>query len=257
MGLIEHTPTSGVIVTGGASGIGQACGVALAEAGRPVALWDLNGAAAEKTGAEIASRFGVSVVFEELDVRDTERFPAAIDKARDALGPIGGLVHSAGVVTAIPVASLDEQAWDAVLDVNLRALALLVKALIPELRSQSGSGVVAISSINAIIGNGMDPAYGASKSGLLGLVRSLADGLAADGIRVNAVCPGYVRTPMLEAFAAETPGFEEGAVRTVMLERLAEPEEIGRTVRFLLSDDASFITAEHIVVDGGAVRSQR
>ena len=103
----------------------------------------------------------------------------------------------------------------------------------------------------------MNPAYGASKAGLLGLTRSLADRLGAAGIRVNAVCPGYIRTAMQEEAMATMPHLLEMYERQSMLGRMADPDEVGRVVRFLMSDDASFITAEHLVVDGGVVPSQR
>ncbi len=257
MSSIPYSPNTGVIVTGGSSGIGRACALALAEAGRPVACWDLDGAAAEKTAAECADRFEVASCFAALDVTETARFEGLIGEARDALGTIGGLVHAAGVSRTEPVDELDEALGAAVLDVNLRAYPLLVRALLPDLRSNPGSAVVGIASINAILGNGVNPAYGASKAGLLGASRSMADRLAADGIRVNSVCPGYVRTPMLMPGIEAVPALGERMVGQTMLGRLAEPQELGKAVRFLLSDDASYITAEELVVDGGVVRSQR
>ncbi|MCH2173376.1 SDR family oxidoreductase [Myxococcota bacterium] len=257
MGNIAHTPTTGVIVTGGASGIGRASALALAEAGRPVAVWDLDPIATEKVAGEIATQTGATTCAAGIDVRDASLFPAAIDAAREALGSLGGLVHCAGVSMPVPVDALDVDSWDAVLEVNLRAEVLLVKALLEDLRSQPGSAVVGIASINAILGNAANPAYGASKSGLLGLTRSLADQLAGDGVRVNAICPGYIETPMLAPALDGAGGLRKSMVRQSMLGRLGQPEEIGRAVRFLMSDDASFITAEHLVVDGGVVRSQR
>lgn len=257
MSSIDWSPATGVIVTGGASGIGRASAEALAEVGRPVAIWDLSPEKTEAVAKEIAAKCGVATVSAGFDVRDSSRYAAAIDAAREVLGSVGGLVHSAGVADPIPVDDLDEQSWDRVLDINLRSQALLVKALLADLRRHPGSAIVGIASINAILGNGANPAYSASKAGLLGLTRSLADRLGADGIRVNAVCPGYIRTPMQDEAMGAVPQLEEMYTRQAMLGRMGEAKEIGRVVRFLMSEQASFITAEAVVVDGGVVPSQR
>ena len=242
---------SAVVITGGGSGIGRACALACAEVGRPVAAWDLDGAGAEATAKEATERFGVAAVGQWLDVTDSSTFAGAALEVREALGPIGGLVHAAGVGGAIPVPFIDEAAWDAVLDVNLRAEALLVKELLPSLREVgAGAAVVGIASVEALSGNGMLPAYCSSKAGLLGLTRSMAHAFAAEGIRVNAVCPGAVDTPML-APLLNMPQARARLEERIPMHRIADPMDIAKVVRFLLSDDASYVTGTYVVVDGG------
>jgi NAD(P)-dependent dehydrogenase (short-subunit alcohol dehydrogenase family) len=256
MGSIQCSPETGVIVTGGASGIGRACAEALAEAGRPVALWDLDGAGGERAARELASRFGVKALGARVDVRESAAFPALIAAAREALGSVGGVVHAAGVVRGEPIDALEPAGWSAVIDVNLSAIALLTAALVPELRRHAGSSIVGIASINGIVGHEFIPAYSAAKAGLMGLIRSIADRLARDGIRANSVCPGYIDTPMLAPISSTAEGLRT-FLRKTPLGRLGQPSEIGRAVRFLMSDDASFITATELVVDGGRVGGDR
>ena len=241
--------STGVVVTGGGSGIGRACCLALAEVGRPVAAWDLNGAGAKETAAECADRFGVAAIGLEIDVRESSSFDPAVVETKQALGSIGGLVHAAGVAGPMPIDFLDEESWDAVLDVNLRAEALLAKALASELKAANpGSAIVGIASIEALVGNGLIAAYCSSKAGLLGLTRSLAHRFALDGIRANAVCPGAVDTPMLAPALAV---MREQVESKIPLGRVADPMDIARVGRFLLSDDAAYVTGTHVVVDGG------
>jgi NAD(P)-dependent dehydrogenase (short-subunit alcohol dehydrogenase family) len=250
MAPLELTPTTAAVVTGGASGIGLASARALAEVGRPVALWDLDGAGAQRAAAAIARELGTKATGERVDVTDAAAVREAAGRARDQLGPLGGLVHAAGAVSIDAIGSLSEQSWAQVLDVNLRAEAMLVQELLGDLRASRGSAVVGIASIEAIIGNGAIPAYCASKAGLLGLTRSMADQLAPEGVRVNAVCPGYIETPML-APALALPELREQMEKSAPMKRLGRPEDVARVVRFLMSDEAAFVTGTYVVVDGG------
>lgn len=242
-------PVSGVIVTGGASGIGKACAGALAAVGRPVAVWDLQADAAEAVAADLAERHGVAAVGLGIDVTATDGLDAAAAAAVDAIGVVGGLVHAAGTVSADVIGALDLASWHKVVDVNLTAHAMLTQAVLPHLVAGGpGAAVVGISSIEGLVGHAFIPAYCASKAGMLGLTRSMAAQLANDGIRVNAVCPGYIDTPLLP----QGDGITEIYTAGQPMGRLGRPEEVAAAVRFLMSDDASFITGTHLVVDGGS-----
>jgi NAD(P)-dependent dehydrogenase (short-subunit alcohol dehydrogenase family) len=236
---------SGVIITGGASGIGRACAEVLVAERRAVCLWDVN-----PSVVEVAESLGMTGI--ALDVNDEAAVAAAVTQSVTALGEVAGFVHAAGTVSVDPIGSLTAALWDSVVDVNLRSHALIVQALLPALQSAGNASVVGISSIEGLVGNGAIPAYCASKAGLLGLTRSMAHQLSPLGIRVNAVCPGYIETPML-AVALEFPGLREQFESKSPLGRLGRPEDIAYAVAFLLSDKASFITGTHLIVDGGAV----
>ena len=249
------SPASGVIVTGGASGIGLASARALAAVGRPVALWDINGSKAEAEAAQIADEFGVAVLGLAVDLRDTAQYADAIGRSRTSLGTLGGLVHAAGIVDTASLEGITEETWSAGIDTHLRPLALLTRDLLADLAANPGSAIVAIASINATLGNAMNPIYSAAKGGIVSLVRSLADRLALEGVRINTVSPGMILTPMMKpAHDAMPPGTFE---RRILLGRLGEPDEVARAVRFLLSDEASYVTAAELVVDGGNISSQR
>jgi len=254
MGMSTAT-LSGVIVTGGASGIGLASAHCLAESGRPVAIWDLNASESQRVASEISERHGVASIGLGIDLRQTDGIADAVAATRAALPSIGALVHAAGISLAVALPELEVAQWDAVLNVNLRAMPFIVKAIRGDLAANPGSAIVGIASINATLGNAMVPAYSASKGGMLSLVRSLADDLGSDGIRINSVSPGQIRTPMLKPSVDALPqGHFE---KRILLGRLGEASEIAAVVRFLLSDEASYITAAEIVVDGGNISSQR
>jgi NAD(P)-dependent dehydrogenase (short-subunit alcohol dehydrogenase family) len=249
------SPGTGVVITGGASGIGLASARALAAVGRPVALWDINRGKAEAAAAQIASDYGVTALAVGIDLRDLQALGPALTQTRRALPPLGGLVHSAGIVDTGSLDGVTPESWDDGINTHLRPLILLVQAMMEDFRANPGSAVVAIASINATLGNAANPIYTAAKGGMLSLVRSLADRLATEKIRINSVSPGMVLTPMMEPTLGVVPkGFFE---KRILMERLGDPAEIGRVVRFLLSDEASYITAAEIIVDGGNVSSQR
>ena len=183
------SPSTPVVVTGGGSGIGRESARALAEAGRPVAAWDLNAGGAAETAA-ICADLGVATFSAAVDVRDLDAIRAAVTGTLDALGGVGGLVHAAGVPMGFTADDLSTEEFRLVLSVNLEAEAVLVRELLPALRDANpGSAIVGISSIEGLIGHGNVPAYTASKHALIGLTRSLAARLGPEGIRINACAP--------------------------------------------------------------------
>jgi len=243
------------VVTGGVSGLGRASAEALAAVGRPIALWDLDAERCRQVAEELAGRYGVPTFGCAADVRDPSALAAAADSTRRALPALGGFVHAAGIVDTGSLDGLTPEGFNAGLEIHLRPVALLAQILLPDLRANPGSAIVAFASINATLGNAMNPIYSAAKGGVLSLVRSLADRLAQDGIRINAISPGQIRTPMMQG-ALDRLG-DAAFTRRILLGRIGDPAEIGRVVRFLLSEEASYITASEFVVDGGNISSQR
>jgi len=248
------TPAGGVVVTGGASGIGRATAEALAAVGRPVALWDINEEGVVAAAASIAATHGVATIGLAADLRNPQAIVPAALATQQAIGRVAGLVHSAGTADPTGIDGVTPDNFDAGLALHVRALILMTQAFREDLRASPGAAIVALSSINATLGSGMIPIYSAAKGAVLGLIRSMADDLAGDGIRVNAVSPGMIDTPIMASTRAALPGHFE---RRIMLGRYGEPAEVARVIRFLLSDEASYVTAAEIVVDGGNINSQR
>lgn len=248
-------PGTGVVVTGGASGIGLAAAHALAAVGRPVALWDIDAAKCEAAAADITSRYGVKAVGQVVDLRDPQAVSPAALVTRSALGSVGGIVHCAGTAPSTGIDGVTPDIFDAGMALHVRAIILLTQAFREDLRANPGSAIVATASINAWFGNGMIPIYTAAKGAVISLVRSMADELSADGIRINTVSPGMIDTPIMEP---ETKAYMHSVYdKRILLGRFGQPEELGRVIRFLMSNEASYITAEEFVVDGGIRHSQR
>lgn len=234
------------IVTGGARGMGAAHAHHLAEEGAAVVVGDI----LDREGTDLADKLraeGLDVRYTRLDVTDEAGWRAAVDRSLDWLGGLDGLVNNAGV-TGTPggpeVEGLD--AWNATVAVNQTGAYLGIRAVAPHLRAAGGGSVVNVSSILGFVGDGDYFAYSATKGALRTMTRSAALKYAPDGIRVNSVCPGIVRTPMNELEVDA-----DGYVADTPLRRMAEPIEVSRAVLFLLSDDAGFVTGSDLVVDGG------
>jgi NAD(P)-dependent dehydrogenase (short-subunit alcohol dehydrogenase family) len=248
-------PGTGVVITGGASGIGLAAAQALAAVGRPVSLWDINAEGAAAEAAAITARYGVAASGLAVDLRDPQAVIPAALATRFALGSIGGFVHCAGTAPTTGIDGVTPDNFDAGMALHVRAIILLAQAFREDMRANPGSAIVATASINAWFGNGGIPIYTAAKGAVISLVRSMADELAADGIRINAVSPGMIDTAIMDA---ETKAYMHGVYdKRILLGRFGKPEELGRMVRFLMSNEASYITASEFLVDGGMRHSQR
>jgi NAD(P)-dependent dehydrogenase (short-subunit alcohol dehydrogenase family) len=231
------------VVTGGAQGIGQATVEALASSGAAVVSLDLLAEASPSGALAIP-----------CDLRDPDQVVRAFKAVEEDLGYVSLLVNNAGVNAYFDARDMTIEDWETFFAVDLRAAWLCAKAAIPGMVAAGKGAVVNVSSIHAhLTMPGMFP-YAAAKAGLLGLTRSLALDLAPLGVRVNAVCPGWVRTNGVERHLAMSDD-PQAALQRVLSEqpskRMAEPSEVASVVRFLLSDDASYINGAAIPVDGG------
>ncbi len=245
----------GVIITGGGKGIGQGCAAVCARYGASVMIADIDREAGGRTADEL-TKAGHRVQFVAADVSNEESVKELIDRAAAWLGRIDGLVNNAGIhPPARPIETERVADFDAVLRVNLTSTYMATKFALPHLLKSRGS-IVIMSSAVAAMGQASAPAYVASKAGQLGLTKALALDLAPKGVRVNAVCPSNVDTPLMRDWAATLPDPKAALKRVASwqpINRMATAEEIGEVVAFLLSAESAFITGQSIIADGGAM----
>jgi NAD(P)-dependent dehydrogenase (short-subunit alcohol dehydrogenase family) len=246
------------IVTGAASGIGWACANRLMEEGARVMGSDMVEPEVGPTGSPGDPASTPSWDFRVADVTDEASVVELVAAATRLGGRIDGVVHSAGVASGGPVHTLATEEWDRVLRVNLTGTYLVAKHVVDAMLAQpmvggSRGAVVTIASIEGLEGTAGGSVYSASKGGVVLLTKSMAIDYAGRGIRVNAVCPGFIDTPMTQS-VFDWPGLEgskANAVAEHKLRRFGRPEEIAAAAAFLLSDDSSFITGHALTVDGG------
>jgi NAD(P)-dependent dehydrogenase (short-subunit alcohol dehydrogenase family) len=242
------------LVTGGGSGIGRATAHRLAREGASVAVVDIREEPATRTTEEIRASGGTAAAV-RCDVTQAAQVKEAVATIASQLGGLSLLVNAAGIFTAEgSVVDCDEQNWDRVLAVNLKAAFLTAKHAVPEMRKGGGGAIVNIASVYGFRGLPGECAYDASKGAVINLTRQMAMDFAREGIRVNAVCPSDCDTPLLEALFE--PGVDPDTEKrrlgeAIPMGRLAQPSDIAAAIAFLCSDDAAFITGVSLPVDGG------
>ncbi len=232
---------AGAVVVGGGSGIGRACAELLAKRGWRVAVLDLRAPESDIAGVE-------TVV--EVDVRDTDAVEDALGDAEARIGVFDAAVHAAGTARVTPLLEITRKEWDLVVGVNLTGAWNVLSAVARRFSEHGGGAFVALSSVDAGRPVAGLAHYCASKAGLESLVRVAALELGSSGIRVNAVAPGVVQTPMMDPVLAD-PAVREEFLEHIPLGHVAEPLEIASVVAFLLSDDARYVTGQTVIVDGG------
>lgn len=240
------------IVTGGASGIGRAVAEMLAAHGAAVAILDLDGTAGDGIAAEIVRR-GWEAQFYRVDVARAIEVERAVQAASERYGPVDILVTSAGIQRYGTALTTSDEQWSEVLGVNLNGAWYAARACLPFMRGRGGA-IVNVASVQGLASQRNVFAYTVSKHALIGLTRSMAMDFAGEGVRVNAVCPGTVDTPMLRWAASLDPDPQsvlEACRAMHPIGRIARPEEVAAVVVFLAHESASFVTGAVWTVDGG------
>jgi 3-oxoacyl-[acyl-carrier protein] reductase len=238
-----------VVVTGGAGGIGSAICRRLAHDGATPVVADLDAATIAATTSTI-ERDGGAAVGLVLDVRHREQVDAVVARVVEELGGVDALVNCAGVTGLGPTATLTDEQWDEVMQVNLRGAFLCARACFPHLQASPRAALVNITSLAGVLGQAGGGAYGPSKAGLMALTKGLAEEWGRFGIRVNAVTPGAIVTPLTRARYGD-PIASARRDFAVPLGRPGNPEDVASVVAFLLSNDAGYVSGEVVTVDGG------
>ena len=240
------------VITGGAAGIGKACAIRFAEEGMRLVLADISQDDGAQTLEMLEAR-GAEAVFEHGLIADETFCKKLAERAIERWGRIDVLVANAAQRNFTRVVETTEKEWDAILAVNLKGTAFSCKAVLPQMVKQKAGAIVLLSSVHHQVGRNEMPIYDATKAGIVSLTKSLAVDHAADGIRVNAICPGltitdfHIRKAIREGRSVD----ELKRTRIGPLQRPADPSEIAAAIYFMACDEASFITGQALMVDGG------
>lgn len=232
-----------IVVVGGASGIGRATVLRLADAGADVVIGDIN----VEQGKVLAEETGST--FFGVDLTNPESIDAFVSQILSSSPTLNGLVYSAGWNKAQPFAQTEPGFWGQVMAINLMGLIQITHGLLPRLIETGGAHIVNISSDAGRVGSGGEAVYSAAKGGVIGFTKALARELARNGINVNCVCPGPTDTPLYHASAP--PKMQEALARAIPLRRIAQPEEIADAVYFFLTSQSNYVTGQVLSVSGG------
>ena len=235
------------LVTGASRGIGRACALALAESGARVAVTARNVEQLESVAGEIRSRGGEAFVA-PMDLSDAESIKEAIVKAAKDFGPIAVLVNNAGITKDGLAMRMKKPDWDDVIATNLTGAFVAIQQVLPNMMRERWGRIINISSLVGEMGNAGQSNYAASKAGLIGLTKSIAQEMGSRNITVNAVAPGYVETDMTHGLSEE---LKQKITANIPLRRIGRPDDVAAAVRFLASEEAGYITGHVLSVNGG------
>lgn len=237
-----------VLITGGTAGIGKAIAIHFAQNGAHVAIFGTNKERGQKVVEEIQEKTSNKVLFIAVDVGSTQKVQEAVDQVIEKFGSIDVLVNNAGIVRDGLLLRMSEDDWDRVIEVNLKSVYNLCKAVVkPMMKARKGK-IINVSSVIGLTGNAGQVNYAASKSGIIGVTKSLAKELASRNIYVNCIAPGFIETSMTSDLKDT---HKEEIVRNIPLKRIGRPVEIANAALFLASEGANYITGQVLPVDGG------
>lgn len=240
------------LLTGGASGLGRAMALAFAERGAAVALSDVDEAGGRET-AEAIEQKGGTARFTRVDVTDAEAVKRWVDEVVGEYGRLDFAINNAGVGGEMgpATAEIPFEQWQQVLDINLNGVWYGMKAQLPHMVKQGHGVIVNTASVAGLVAVPSNTAYAVSKHAVVGLTRSAALEYVRKGIRINALCPGFTDTPMVQDGLIANPAYGERLVQRIPARRLGRPEEIAGAAMYLCSDEAAFMVGQTMVLDGG------
>ncbi len=245
-----------VLITGAASGIGRASALLFAREGAKLVLSDVNDAGGTETLAMITD-MGGTAIYHRCDVTSSESVTTLVAAAVAHYGGLHYAVNNAGIAGTFQnaIAETEESVYDAVMAVNVKGVWLCMKAQIPAILASGGGSIINLASVAGLIGAPGGAVYAASKHAVIGLTRSVALEYARHGLRVNAICPSYIETPMVTNLSDVDPKMEERTRKASPMKRLGQPDEVAEAIVWLCSEKASFINGTTLAIDGGLTAS--